>query len=323
MQASLILGINSALLHALENDANIVLFGQDIAQNGGVFRATEGLMQKFPKQVFNSPISEVLMTGMGTGMAIAKLKPIIEFQFSGFMLSAIEQLLIHAGRMRSRTRSRLHCPMVIRAPYGSGIGAPEHHSESPEALFAHIPGIRVVIPATAQRAHGLLLAAIDEPDPVVILEPKKLYHRQSAAIQVGLKTKLDQAFIEKTGTDLSIITWGAMLPLVKEITEKLTNINCEVIDLCSISPIDHDTIINSVKKTGRALVVHEACQSFGVGAEILAIIAEHCTPYLIAPPKRLTGFDIPTPYFKNEHQYFPQAKQIINAIRKIMEYHYA
>lgn len=323
MKFSLVQAINLALKYALEHDHEVVLLGQDIAMNGGVFRATQDLAEEFGyDRVINTPISEVLMTGMATGMAVAGLKPIVEFQFSGFMLSAIEQLMIHASRMRSRTQSRITCPLVIRAPYGGGIGAPEHHSESPEAFFAHIPGIRVIIPADASKAHGLLLSAIYEPDPVVFLEPKRLYHREQQSIDIGQTIILDQAFIEQIGEDITIVAWGAMLAQVK-IAVNNTDASCEVIDLCSIYPIDSCTIIESVNKTGRVIIVQEACKSMGIASEILAIIAENCTPYLLAPPMRLSGYDIPTPYFKNEHQYSPHANQIVSAINQLMEYEHA
>ena len=321
MKYSMLQAINSALRHAMNSEPNVILMGQDIAENGGVFRATDGLSQVFGKaRVINSPISEVLMSGMATGMAVAGLKPVIEFQFSGFMLSAVEQLMIHAGRMRSRTQGRLNCPLVFRAPYGAGIGAPEHHSESPEALFAHIPGIRVIIPSTPSRAHGLLLAAINDPDPVVFLEPKKLYHTNEMQVTIGHKQNLDQAIIDQEGSDLTIIAWGSMLPVVHSASENCSDISCEIIDLCSVYPLDQETLISSVKKTGRVLVVHEACRTLGLGAEILAIIAEHCTPYLLSPPQRITGYDMPTPYFKKEHNFLPKVSQISKAICQLMEY---
>lgn len=322
MKYSMIQAINLALKYALTNDPDVVLIGQDIAKNGGVFRATQSLNEEFHDRVINSPISEVLMSGMAIGMAAAGLKPVVEFQFSGFMLSAVEQLMIHAGRMRSRTQSKITCPFVMRAPYGSGIGAPEHHSESPEALFAHIPGVRVIIPATAEKAYGLLLAAIAEPDPVVFLEPKRLYHKNPQIITIGEKFGLDKAYIEQTGDDLTIIAWGAMLDTVKSAVNNC-QADCEIIDLCSIYPIDAETIINSVNKTGRVLIVQEAPRNLGVASEILAIISENCTPYLLAPPKRLTGYDIPTPYFKREHEFFPQSNQIIAAINQLLEYEHA
>lgn len=324
MNYSILSAIQAGQDFAMQQNPNVIIMGQDIGKNGGVFRATDGLWQKYgSKRVIDMPISEALMSGMATGMSIAGLRPIVEFQFSGFMLSAVEQLMIHAGRMRSRTQSKFTCPLVIRAPYGANIGAPEHHSESPEALFAHIPGIRVVVPSNPKNAHGLLLSAIDDPDPVVILEPKKLYHSVKSAIEIGYKVPLDRAFIEKYGNDVTIIGWGAMMPTIHKACNELPNISCEIIDACSIYPLDKETIFNSVKKTGRVIVVHEASKNLGVGAEILASIAEECTQFLVAPPIRIAGYDIPTPYFKHEHLYFPCKNDILVAMSQLMEYRYA
>lgn len=320
---SMLDAINMALMYAMSEDENIILLGQDIGKNGGVFRATKDLWQKFgSERVIDMPISEALMSGMATGMAIAGLKPVVEFQFSGFMLSAIEQLMTHSGRMRSRTKGRYTCPIVIRAPYGSGIGAPEHHSESPEAMFAHIPGVKVVIPASAAQAHGLLLSAIADPDPVVFLEPKKLYHSAIDEVINGKKMALDRSYLVEEGYDITIITWGAMLPIVQNAVRSCHDVSCEVINLTSIYPYDKKQICQSVQKTGRVIVVHESCQSFGVGAEIIATISEFCTGYLLAPPQRIAGYDIPTPYFKREASYMPNIQRISNTIYQLMEYNY-
>lgn len=321
---NMVQAINASLRHAMQQDNNIILMGQDIGKNGGVFRATDGLWAEFGgKRVIDMPISEALMSGMATGMAMAGLTPVVEFQFSGFMLSAVEQLMTHSGRVRSRTQGRLNCPMVIRAPYGSGIGAPEHHSESPEALFAHIPGIKVAVPASPQEAHGLLLSAIAEPDPVVILEPKKLYHANPEEVEIGRSIALDRSYIVEEGYDITLIGWGAMVPLLKEAADICHDISCEIINLSSIYPYDKKQICQSLRKTGKVIVVHEACLSFGVAAEIIATISEYCTSYLLAPPQRITGYDIPTPYFRREKQFRPSVKSICNTIYQLMEYQYA
>lgn len=321
---TLVEGVNQALGYALEHDENVVLFGEDIGKNGGVFRATDGLQQRFgSNRVLDTPLAESMLAGMAIGMAAQGLKPVVEFQFMGFIYPAVDQILNHASRLRNRTRGRLSCPIVFRAPYGGGIRAPEHHSESYEALFAHIPGLRVVIPSSPQSAYGLLLASINNPDPVIFLEPKRVYrlNKQDVAND-GQALPLDQAFIIKPGQDVTLICWGAMLHECMQVANVLQakEIDVEVIDLATIKPIDTHTILNSIEKTGRCVIVHEAQRSGGIGAEISAQIMEYAFDLLRAPVTRVCGYDTIMPYFKMEEHYLPSPEKIINAIETVMEY---
>lgn len=321
---NLIEAVNHALAFKLAENENVVLLGQDIGANGGVFRATDKLQQRFgASRVIDMPLAENLIAGMTVGMATQGLLPVAEFQFMGFIYAAIDQIISHASRMRNRTRGRITCPAVFRAPYSGGIGAPEHHSESTEAIFAHIPGIRVVIPSTPERAYRLLLAAIDNPDPVVFLEPKRIYRaiKQDVSLD-GVAMQLDKAIVVAPGSDVTIVTWGAMLLTVQDAAKQLATegVSCEIIDLATIKPIDSATIISSVKKTARCVIVHEAAKTCGVGAEIAAILAEKALEYLQAPIKRVTGFDTIMPYFKLENDYIPQQSNIVKAVYSLLEY---
>ena len=289
-----------------------------------MFRATVGLQQEFGRQrVMDTPLAETLIAGTAIGMAVHGLKPIMEIQFMGFIFPAMEQLVTHAARMRNRTRGRLHCPMVIRAPFGGGIHAPEHHSESTEALFAHIPGIRVVIPSSPKRAYGLLLSAIDSPDPVLFLEPKRIYRAVKQPIaDDGERLPLDRCFILREGTDISLVTWGACVQETLEVAEQLSQqgISAEVIDVATVSPLDMASIRASVEKTGRCVIVHEAARSGGIGADISAQLAEHSLEYLQAPVNRVTGFDTPMPYFRQENLYMPNAADVMAAAQATLNY---
>ncbi|OGT49660.1 MAG: 2-oxoisovalerate dehydrogenase [Gammaproteobacteria bacterium RIFCSPHIGHO2_12_FULL_41_15] len=315
--------INLALAHELKHDDNVIVFGEDVGKNGGVFRVTDKLQQRFgDKRVFDTPLAENMIAGLAIGMATQGLKPVAEFQFMGFIYPAIDQILNHAARMRNRTRGRLSCPLVFRAPYGGGIHAPEHHSESTEALFAHIPGLRVVIPSSPARAYGLLLAAIRNPDPIIFLEPKRIYRLVKQNVDNnGQALPLDQSFILREGSDITLISWGAMLTESLQAADQLVkeNISVEVIDLATIKPIDTETILNSVAKTGRCVIVHEAAKTCGVGAEIAAIIAEKALYYLTAPIKRITGYDTVMPYKQLENDYMPSTKRIIKGIKSVMQ----
>jgi len=260
---------------------------------------------------------------MSVGLSAQGLKPIAEIQFMGFIYAAFDQFICHAARMRNRTRGRLSCPMVLRAPYGGGIHAPEHHSESTEAIFAHVPGIRVVIPSSPARAYGLLLAAIRDPDPVVFLEPKRIYRAQSERVENdGVALPLDVCFTLRQGHDLTLISWGAMLTETLAAAEQLSQqgIEAEVIDLACIKPIDKSTILDSVEKTGRCVIVCEAAKSGSVAAEISAIIAEEGLTSLMAPVIRVSGHDTVMPLFKLEQQYMPSVDQVVIAANKVMEY---
>lgn len=321
---TLVEAVNLALHHAMKHDDSVVMLGEDIGVNGGVFRATVGLQQAFGQQrVMDTPLAETLIAGTAIGMAVHGLKPVMEIQFMGFIFPAMEQLVTHAARMRNRTRGRLHCPMVIRVPFGGGIHAPEHHSESTEALFAHIPGIRVVIPSSPKRAYGLLLSAIDSPDPVLFLEPKRIYRAVKQPIaDDGERLPLDRCFILREGTDITLVTWGACVQETLEVAGQLAQqgISAEVIDVATVSPLDMASIHTSVEKTGRCVIVHEAARSGGIGADISAQLAEHSLEYLQAPVNRVTGFDTPMPYFRQENLYMPNAADVMAAAQATLNY---
>jgi 2-oxoisovalerate dehydrogenase E1 component beta subunit len=295
-----------------------VVIGQDVGANGGVFRATAGLQKRFGEdRVQDTPLAEATIAGMSVGMATHGLKPVAEIQFMGFLYPALDQIVNHMSRMRNRTRGRLTCPVVMRMPHGGGIHAPEHHSESTETMLCHIPGIRVVCPSSPARAYGLLLASIRDPDPVMFLEPARLYRavRQEVSDD-GRALPLDTCFILREGSDVTLVTWGAMtvetLRAAADLDAK--GISCEVIDLATLSPIDADTILDSVAKTGRLVIVHEAARNVGVGAEIAALVAEHGLFHLLAPIQRVVGYDTIMPLFKLEHDYIPSTQRIVDAV---------
>jgi 2-oxoisovalerate dehydrogenase E1 component beta subunit len=323
-EITLIQAVTQALAYEMQADQNVIVFGEDIAVNGGVFRATVGLLDRFgPERVLDTPLAESMIAGMAIGMASQGLKPVAEFQFMGFIYSGLDQILSHAARLRNRTRGRLHCPIVFRAPFGGGIRAPEHHSESTEAIFAHIPGLRVVIPSSPARAYGLLLAAIRNPDPVIFLEPKRIYRLVKQAVpDDGKALPLDKCFILKEGTDITLVTWGASTYEVLQAASALEHqgIAAEVIDVATIKPLDMATILNSVAKTGRCVIVHEAAKTCGVGAEIAAQLAEHGLMSLLAPITRVTGYDTVMPYYKMEKLYIPSVERIMKAVSNIVEY---
>lgn len=320
---TLIDAVNMAMAHELANDDRVVVYGEDVGVNGGVFRATAGLQEKFGEnRVMDTPLAESMIAGMGVGMAAQGLRPVGEIQFSGFIYPAFDQILSHAARLRNRTRGRMSCPLVIRAPFGGGIHAPEHHSESTEALFAHIPGLRTVIPSSPQRAYGLLLAAIRCPDPVIFFEPNRLYRMVKQEVEDnGEELPLDVCFVLREGTDVTLISWApAMhetLQAAKELEEQ--GVSCEVIDVATVSPLDMETILESVEKTGRAVIVHEAPRNVGVGAEIAANLAEKGIYDLKAPVQRVTGYDVTMPLSKLEKQYLPSVARIKDAVQRTLE----
>jgi 2-oxoisovalerate dehydrogenase E1 component beta subunit len=317
-QITMIEAITMAHAWEMEHDPSVVLLGEDIGINGGVFRATVGLQQRFGSdRVQDTPLAEGMIAGMCVGMAAQGLKPVAEIQFMGFIYPAIDQIVNHMSRMRNRTRGRMSCPVVIRTPHGGGIRSPEHHSESVEALFAHIPGIRVVCPSTPARAYGLLLAAIRDPDPVLFLEPVRIYrYAKQEVANDGRALPLDVCFLLREGTDVTIVTWGAMTVDTLKAATRLAaeGISAEVIDLATISPIDSEAILDSVARTGRLVIVHEAARNCGVGAEIAAIVAEQGLYDLQAPIQRVTGYDTVMPYFKLEHDYLPSVARIVDAV---------
>lgn len=320
---TLVEAVSLALAHELEKDKDVVVLGEDVGINGGVFRATSGLAQRFGEErVIDTPLAEAMIAGMTIGMATQGMRPVAEAQFMGFIFPMVEHIVCHAARFRNRTRGRMSCPLVIRAPFGGGIHAPEHHSESVEAIFAHIPGIRVVIPSSPSRAYGLLLAAIRDPDPVLFFEPKRIYRlHKEEVIDDGEELPLDMCFELREGTDITLVTWGSMVKETLEAADKLAEqgISAEVIDVATISPIDMDTIQESVKKTGRCVIIQEAAKRCSVGSEIAANLAEHSLYSLLAPVKRVTGYDVIMPLFKLEKKYMPSVERILKAVDEVME----
>lgn len=323
-QITLIEAINQALAYEMAKDDSVVVLGEDIGVNGGVFRATVGLHEKFgSERVLDTPLAESMIAGLAIGMAAQGLKPVAEFQFEGFIYPAVDHIVNHAARLRNRTRGRLHCPVVFRAPWGGGIHAPEHHSDSNEVLFAHTPGLRVVIPSSPARAYGLLLAAIRDPDPVVFFEPKRIYRFVKQEVpDNGEALPLDKCFIIREGSDITLVTWGAMIKETMEAADQLAKqgVSAEVIDVASIKPLDMDTILHSVEKTGRCVIIHEAPLTCGVGAEISAQLGERGLLSLLAPIKRVAGYDTVMPYYKLEKYYMPSTARILKGIQQTMEH---
>lgn len=320
---TLVQAINLALTQEMEADSRVVCLGEDVGRNGGVFRVTEGLQARFgPERVIDTPLAESGIMGTAIGLAMAGMRPIPEIQFEGFLGPAYDQLVNHAARYRTRTRGAITVPMVVRVPVGGGIHAPELHSDSPEAIYAHTPGLKVVMPSTPYDAKGLLIAAIRDPDPVVFFEPKRIYRAFREEVPEDEYTvPIGKAKVVSEGTDLTVISWGASVTLCLEALDSLPeDISAELIDLRTIYPIDEDTIVQSVEKTGRCVIVHEAPKTCGMGAEIATIIQEKCFLHLEAPVQRVCGFDTVMPYYKLELDYLPDAKRIAEAIGQVMAY---
>lgn len=318
-QLTMVEAITQAHAWEMQRDPTVVVLGEDVGANGGVFRATAGLQQRFGSQrVLDTPLAEGLIAGVAIGLAAQGMKPIAEIQFMGFLYPAFDQIASHMARLRNRTRGRLSCPLVLRMPHGGGIHAPEHHSESLESLLCHHPGLKVVCPSSPARAYGLLLAAIRDPDPVIFLEPVRLYRfgKQEVA-DAGEALLIGQSYRLREGTDLSMVTWGAMTLECLKAAEQLATegVSCEVMDVGTLSPIDFDSILDSVVKTGRLLVVHEAPRSCGLGAEIIATVTEHALYDLQAPPRRVTGYDTIMPLYRLEHDYIPSVARIVDGAR--------
>ncbi len=323
-EVSLVEAVNLALAYEMAHDPSVVLLGEDIGANGGVFRATAGLQARFGAQrVLDTPLAETAIAGLAIGMAAEGMKPIAEIQFTGFIYPALDHIINHASRLRHRTRGRLSCPMVLRSPYGAGIHAPEHHSESPEALFAHVPGLRMVIPSSPSRAYGLLLAAIRDPDPVIFFEPTRLYRLFKQEVNdSGELLPLDVCYVVREGTDITLVSWGAMLQETLAAADVLAReaVTADVIDVATLKPLDMATILESVAKTGRCVIVHEAARTAGIGAEIAAGLAEHGLLSLLAPVQRVTGYDVVVPLAKLENQYLPSVDRILSASRAVLEF---
>lgn len=316
---NMVQAINMALRQEMERDDRIVVLGEDVGKDGGVFRVTEGLFDSFgPERVIDTPLAESGIVGVAIGMAVYGLKPVAEIQFMGFIYSAIDQIFSHAARVRSRSRGRFSCPMVVRTPYGAGIKAPELHSESTEALFCHIPGIKVVVPSTPYHAKGLLISSLRDPDPVVFLESTRLYRLLKEEVPEGdYMVPLGKARVAQKGMKITVIAWGSMLHRTLQAVE---GFDAEVIDLMTLSPFDEETVLESVKKTGRVVIVYEAPKTCGFGAELSASIAEDGILYLKAPVIRVAGYDAVIPLPKLEDQYVPTVVRIRKALNEVMKY---
>ena len=324
MQMTMIEALNSALALELERDKRVVVFGQDIGANGGVFRVTERLQQKFgERRVFDTPLSESAIIGSAVGMSVYGMRPIAEIQFAGFLFVCMNQLVTQAARMRFRSAGAYTCPMVVRAPYGGGVRTPELHSDSLEGIFMQTPGLKVVIPSNPYDAKGLLASAVADPDPVLFLENIKLYRSFRAETPEDYYTvPLGKAKTVREGNDVSIFAYGAMVPVAIEAAqqaEKELGTSVEVIDLRTVWPLDEEAIIASVNKTGRAIVVHEAARAGGVGAEVVAIINDHCLYSLLKPVGRVTGYDTPYPVPGQEDYYLPTVAKVLTALRNVMD----
>ncbi len=313
--------INLALRQEMKKDPSVLVFGEDVGLEGGVFRVTEGLQKEFGEErCFDTPLAEAGIVGSAIGLAINGMKPVCEIQFSGFFFEGFSQMMCHAARMRNRTRGRQTVPMVLRMPYGGGIKALEHHSESMEAIFAHTQGLKVVMPSTPFDAKGLLTAAMRDPDPVIFMEPKRLYRAFKQEVpEDEYFIPLGKAATIQQGEDVTLIAWGAMVRECYEAAAEAQKlgISCEVIDVRTISPLDHETIIESVQKTGRAVIIHEAPRSFGPGAEIATLLYEALGTQLKAPITRVTGFDVIMPLLRTEDRYMPDSFRVLEGIKKV------
>lgn len=321
---TLIQGITNGLDTMLSEDARVLLLGEDIGINGGVFRTTIGLQEKFGEnRVVDTPLSEAGFVGAAVGMAVNGLKPVVEIQFLGFIYPAYEQIATHVTRTRARTMGHFSLPMVIRAPYGAGVRSPEIHSDSIEALFTHMPGIKVVCPSNAYDAKGLLIAAIEDPDPVLFLEPMRLYRGERNEVPLDKYTvDIGKGKYVEQGDDVTVFAWGAMMPVVEKAAAEMKkqNVHCDVIDLRTLYPLDKEIIAESVQKTGRAVIVHEAHATGGVGSEISSVINDTSFLYLKAPIERVTGFDVPVPLFSIENDYLPTPERVVKAIQKVVSF---
>jgi len=315
--------VNQALHHAMVADDSVVLLGQDVAQLGGVFRASEGLLERFgSERVLDTPLAESAIIGTSVGMALNGLHPIAELQFSGFAYQGFHQIEQHVSRYCNRSRGEYPMSMVLRMPYGGGVRAFEHHCESRESYFVHTPGLKVVLPSSPQDAYGLLRSAIEDPDPVIFMEPKKLYRSSKEVLpKKDYRIDLGKAKVLREGNDLTLISYGAMVPICLEVAQAFRDrYSLEVLDLRTLSPLDQPSLVQSVQKTGRAIVIHEAPRTLGMGAEISATLMETAFDYLKAPILRVTVYDTPMPYFQMENYYLPNVQRVSEAVLNTMKY---
>ncbi|WP_276528446.1 alpha-ketoacid dehydrogenase subunit beta [Pseudalkalibacillus hwajinpoensis] len=321
---TMVQAITEALKVMLEEDESTLVIGEDVGRNGGVFRATNGLFELFgDERVIDTPLAESGLIGTSIGLAMNGFKPVVEIQFLGFIYPGFNQLITHATRIRTRTQSRYTVPLTIRVPYGAGVRAPEIHSDSTEALFTHIPGLKVVVPSTPHDAKGLLISSIKDPDPVLFLEPMKMYRSGKGDVPTGSYTiPLGKAFRRRKGEDVSIFAWGAMVRVAEKAAETAAKngIECDVIDLRTLYPLDKEMIAESVQKTGRAVIIHEAPSSGGVGSEVITIINDTSFLYMKAPIKKVTGYDTPVPLFTLEDDYLPDEKKVVRAIEETVRF---
>lgn len=323
-QMTMIQALQQAMDGLLQSDGGVVILGEDVGKNGGVFRATDHLQEKYGEQrVIDTPLAESGIIATATGLALNGMKPLAEIQFLGFIYPAYDQMMTHVSRIRSRTLSKYTVPLVIRAPYGGGVRAPEIHSDSTEALFTHMPGLKVVVPSTPYDAKGLLIAAMQDPDPVLFLEPIRSYRSTRGEVPEEMyEVPLGEPALRREGDDVTLIGWGAMMPILLEAAERLAEetIQCEVIDVRTLYPFEPKLIIQSVKKTSRAVVVHEAQLTSGFGAEISSQIQEEAFLYLRSPVARVASYDVPYPFFAMEQDYLPSVDKVMQAVRETMTY---
>lgn len=314
--------LNQSLDFALRDSPDVLVMGEDVGRTGGVFRITEGLQERYGRErVIDTPVAESGIVGVGFGMAVAGMRPVLEMQFMGFSYPAFDQVINHVSRIRNRSRHRFTAPLVLRLPYGGGIGAAEHHSESTEAIYAHVPGLKVVVASRPLDAAGLLRAAIDDPDPVVFLEPIRLYRAVKEDVPDDVvTTPIGTAAIERSGTDITLLSWGAMMKEARDAADRLAGagVSVELIDIRTLVPFDTDTVATSVAKTGRAVVIHEAPRTCGFGAEVVAQIQELCLYDLLAPVVRVTGWDTVFPLKRGEHHYLPSPDRIVSAAERVL-----
>jgi len=323
---TLVEAVNSALTTEMERDQRVVVLGEDVGRTGGVFRATAGLLDRFgPERIVDMPISEAGFTGVAIGAALYGLRPVVEIQFDAFVYPAFEQLVVNAARMRWRTNGEASVPMVVRLPFGGGNRAPDNHSDSPEMLFAHVPGLRVVCPSTPADGRRLLLAAIRCEDPVIVMEPKRIYRSEREEVDVDdpcLDAELGSAVVRRVGEDLTVVTYGGGVPIALEAARVLEQqgVTTEVLDLRSLYPLDEAAILGSVRRTGRCVVVHEAPRFGGMGAEVSALVHENLLLELLAPVQRVGGLDVPFPLMANEADYMPDASLVVAAARRAIDF---
>ncbi|MFN4218586.1 MAG: alpha-ketoacid dehydrogenase subunit beta [Candidatus Bipolaricaulia bacterium] len=319
-QMTLVQAINDALRTEMRRDPTVIVMGEDVGVNGGVFRVTENLYKEFgPDRAIDTPLAESGIVGTAIGMALNGLKPVAEIQFDGFMPPAFDQIISHAARIRWRSRGRFHVPIVIRVPYGGGIRALEHHSEAPEAYYVHTPGLKVVIPSNPYDAKGLLISAIRDPDPVIFFEPKRLYRAFRQEVPEGDYTvPIGKASVVREGTDVTVISWGAMVRVCLQAIEQLEGVSVALIDLRTLAPLDAETVLNLVAKTGRAVIVQEAPRTCSVASELTALINERLLLHLQAPVMRITGYDTHMPYLTMEQYYLPDAGRVKKGIERVL-----